>query len=182
MLAAGCSVGEGQGEVFGSVSAPYCMIDEPGYQLEPSFYSGEVTEHQLDLRIQRGSDIEGYSDGIIIHLRDVNEVFRNRIGIPIPVSPADSDLLQAVAYFNQTCPSGFPDFFVTQPLIMEANGGEIIFDAVYAPDIDPGATRIAAELRDVTFTTPDDPDRASATLNGRFDFFYQRGSPAQRFP
>jgi len=182
VVLAGCSVGEGQGELFGSISAPYCMVDEPEYQLQPSFYSGEITAGQLDLRVQRGSDIEGYSDGIIIHLRDVNEVFRNRIGIPIPVSAEDSDLLQAVVYLNQTCPSGFPDFFVTQPLILEGSGGEIVFDAIYAPDIDPGATRIAAELRDVTFTTPDDPDRAMATLSGRFDFFYQRGSPAQRFP
>ncbi|MCB9591597.1 MAG: hypothetical protein H6719_02590 [Sandaracinaceae bacterium] len=181
-LALGCSVGGGQGSISGSVVAPDCEVDEPAYELTPSFFSGEVTEAQMNIRVQRGSDIEGYADGVMIQIRDVNEVFRNRIGIPIPVDPDERSLVQVIFYLNQTCPSGFPDFFVTQPLILEGQSGSIVFDAVYAPDIEAGSTLIAGELRDVQFATPDDPERTHATLSGTFSFFYQRGSPAQRFP
>ncbi len=181
-LAAGCSVGGGQGELSGYVVAPDCDVDEPSYQLVPSFFSGEVTAEQLNIRVQRGSDIEGYADGLMIQVRDVNEVFRNRIGIPIPVMPEERALVQAVFYLNQTCPSGFPDFFDTQPVIMEGQSGTITFDAVYAPDIEAGATLIAAELDDVRFADAEHPERTNGALSGTFSFFYQRGSPAQRFP
>ena len=178
----GCSVGQGQGDLVGHVIAPECDVDEPAYELSPSFFSGEVTARQLNIRIQRGSDIEGYSDGVMIQVRDVNEIFLNRIGIPIPVEPDETSLVQAVFYLNQTCPSGFPDFFVTQPVIMEARSGSIVFDAIYAPDIDPGAVLIEGELRDVRFAASDAPELTNGSLSGRFSFFYQRGSPAQRFP
>lgn len=181
-LAAGCSVGGGQGEISGSVVAAECEIDDPSYELVPSFFSGEVTADQLNVRIQRGSDIEGYADGLMIQIRDVNEVFENRIGIPIPVDPTDGALLRVVFYMNETCPSGFPDYFVTQPVIMEAQSGSITFDAVYAPDIEAGATLIAGHLNDLRFVNPEQPDGMNATLGGTFSFFYQRGSPAQRFP
>ncbi len=182
VVAGGCSVGQGQGELSGYVVAPDCDIDEPAYDLSPSFFSAEVTARQLNIRVQRGSDIEGYSDGVMIQVRDVNEVFRNRIGIPIPVDPEDSSLLQAVFYLNQTCPSGFPDFFDTQPVIMEAQSGSIVFDAIYAPDIEAGAVLIEGELQDVRFAATDAPEVTNGSLSGHFSFFYQRGSPAQRFP
>ncbi len=181
-LAVGCSVGGGQGDIAGSVVAPDCDVDVPDYDLAPSFFSGEVTGDQLDLRIQRGSDIEGYADGLIVQVRDVNEVFRNRIGIPIPVEPDEHALLQVVFYLNQTCPSGFPDFFTTQPVIMEGQSGSITFDSVYAPDIEAGSTLIAGALNDVRFAAAEDPERTHGALSGTFSFFYQRGSPAQRFP
>lgn len=182
LFAFGCSVGEGQGQLGGEVFAPECEVDEPDYELSPSFFSGEVTGGQLNIRIQRGSEIEGYSDGILLQVADVNEVFRNRIGIPIPIDPDERSLLQAVLYLNHTCPSGFPDFFVTQPVIMEAMSGEVVFDAIYAPDIEAGATLIAGHLRDVRFASSDEPDTTFGQIDGSFSFFYQRGSPAQRFP
>jgi len=164
------------------VVAPECEIDEPMYELAPSFFSGEVTADQLNIRIQRGSEIEGYSDGLMIQVRDVNEVFRNRIGLPIEIDAHETSLVQAVFYLNQSCPSGFPDFFVTQPVIMEAQSGAIVFHAIYAPDIEPGAVLIEGELIDVRFAATDAPEETNGSLSGTFSFFYQRGSPAQRFP
>ena len=182
LVVAGCSVGEGEGQLTLDVSAPSCELDERAFELEPSFFSGEVSDAQLNIRVQRGSDIEGFADGLVIHVGDVGEVFSNRIGLPIEVDSAHTSLLQSVLYLNESCPSGFPDGFRVQPVLMEAVSGHIVFDAVYAPEIEPGATRIAAEMIAVRFEDAERPDLQHATVDGWFSFFYQRGSPAQRFP
>jgi hypothetical protein len=182
-LAAGCSVGEGQGEIGGEVVvADFCDLDQPDYELAPSFYSGQVIEQQLNIRVQRGSALEQFADGLIIQVLDVNEVKRQRIGLPIALTGEDSALVQVIFYLNETCPAGFPNEHRRRAVVLEALGGSITFDAIYAPDLDAGATGIEAELTDVRFLDVAMPDQRNATLNGTFSFFYQRGAPAQRFP
>ncbi|MGE0789311.1 MAG: hypothetical protein AB7S26_26795 [Sandaracinaceae bacterium] len=181
VLASACSVGNGEGAVTGAVVAPDCDIDVSDYDLHPTFFSGEVTEEQMNIRVQRGSDIEGFADGVMIHVLDVNEVFRSRIGLPIEITDEYGTLIQMELYLNETCPSGFPDDFRVTPLILQAVGGEITFRSIYAPDIEPGAAETSASFDAVELRDRDDPAR-SATIDGTFSFFYQRGSPAQRFP
>ncbi len=183
LLAAGCSVGEGQGEIGGDVVASdFCMLDQPDYELVPSFFAGEVIETQLNIRVQRGSALEQFADGLAIQVLDVNEVKRQRIGLPIPLTGEDAALVQIIFYLNETCPAGFPNEHRRRAVVMEAVAGTITFDAIYAPDIEAGATGIEAELTDVRFIDPATPDERNATLSGSFSFFYQRGAPAQRFP
>ncbi len=177
----GCSIGNGAGELTGPVVGPDCEVDEPDYALQPSFFSGELTGEQMNIRVQRGSDLEGFADGLMIHVRDVNDVFRNRIGLPIEVTNEYRGLIRMSLYLNETCKTGFPDEFRSTPLILEGVGGTITFRAIYAPDIEPGATLTEAILEGVEFRDAEHPER-SATLGGDFSFFYQRGSPAQRFP
>lgn len=183
LASTGCSTGRGTGEISGSVQGLDCAeLDVPDYALQPSFFSGEVTSNQLNIRIQRGSDFESFADGLSIQVRDVNDVRQNRIGLPIAVGDGPDALVEVVAYFNESCAAGFPSQYRTRPLIMEASSGTIRFDAVYAPDIDAGATGIEATLTDLVFVDRDEPDLRSAQLSGNFAFFYQRGGPAQRFP
>jgi hypothetical protein len=182
-LGAGCSVGEGQGEITAAVHVEgFCEVDEEAFELAPSFFSAEVTEELLDLRVQRGSQIESNSDGLYINVRDVNDVARQRIGLPIPISDADDALVRLVFFLNATCPTGFPEEFRESPVNLKAVSGTITFREIYAPEIDPGATGISAELTGVYCEDPDVPDERHATLDGWFSFFYQRGAPAQRFP
>ncbi len=182
-LLAGCSVGEGQGEIGGEVvAAGYCNLDRPDYELRPTFFGGEVTENQLNIRIQRGSRVESFADGLMLQVLDLNEVKSQRIGLPIPLTGEDTALVQIIFYLNASCDSGFPNELRRRPVAMEAVAGSITFDAIYAPDIDAGATQTAAVLTDVRFVDAGAPDQQNATLNGSFSFFYQRGSPAQRFP
>jgi hypothetical protein len=182
-VASACSVGDGQGEIGGhAVAGDFCALDDPSYQLHPSFFTAEVTENQLNLRVQRGSALEQWADGLMIHVRDVNEIKRQRLGLPIPLQGQWTDPVQIVFYLNETCEAGFPNEHRRRAVLMQAVGGSIRFDAVYAPDIDPGATGIEAELLDVQFVDTSTPDLRRATLNGWFSFFYQRGAPAQRFP
>lgn len=183
LLAAGCSVGEGQGEIGGEVVvADFCDLDQPDYQLVPSFFAGEVIETQLNIRVQRGSALEQFADGLMIQVLDVNAVKSQRIGLPIPLTGADDALVQIIFYMNETCEAGFPNEHRRRAVVMEAVGGTITFDAIYAPDIDAGATGIEADLSDVRLIDEAMPDQRNATLSGSFSFFYQRGAPAQRFP
>lgn len=183
LLAAGCSVGEGQGEIGGEVVvADFCDLDQPDYELVPSFFAGEVIETQLNIRVQRGSALEQFADGLMIQVLDINEVKRQRIGLPIPLTGADDALVQIIFYMNETCEAGFPNEHRRRAVVMEAVGGTITFDAIYAPDIDAGATGIEAELSDVRLIDDAMPAQRNATLSGSFSFFYQRGAPAQRFP
>ncbi|MFK7990944.1 MAG: hypothetical protein AB8I08_33295 [Sandaracinaceae bacterium] len=183
MLATSCSTGRGTGEISGSLQGLDCgELDVPDYALEPSFFSGEVTANQLNIRIQRGSDFESFADGLSIQVRDVNDVRQNRIGLPIEIGDGPDALVEVVAYFNESCAAGFPSQYRMRPLIMEASAGTIVFESVYAPDIDAGSTGIRATLTDVVFVDRDVPELRSAQLSGDFAFFYQRGGPAQRFP
>ena len=151
----------------------------------PSFFSAEVTANQLNLRVQRGSDFESYADGLVIHVRDVNEVDETRLGLPIPLAydeDGEAGLVSAILYLNESCYSGFPAEHRRRPLIMPATSGSIVFSAIYSPDRDAAATAIEAELVDVQFIDRETPEERNATLSGEFSLFYQRGSPAQRFP
>lgn len=184
LVLAGCAVGQGQGEIEAVVEGPdFCDLGEPPYELSPSFFSSEVIDDQVSLRIQRGSAIETTADGMIIHIADLNEIKQSRLGLPIPLRDGSDALVQIVLYLNETCPSGFPrQSERRRPMILEASGGTITFDAIYAPDVDPGATLTEARLEGVTFVDPAEPDERNAVVDGWFSFFYQRGSPAQRFP
>lgn len=180
---AGCSIGEGTGEIGGPVVASdHCGLDEPDYQLHPSFFTAQVTGTAIDLRVQRGSALEAFADGLFIHVRDTNEVRRQRIGLPIPIDGEHTSLVQMSLYLNETCEAGFPSEHRRRAVVLEAVGGTVTFDAIYAPDIDAGATGIEATLTDVALIDAETPAERHATLNGWFSFFYQRGAPAQRFP
>lgn len=183
LVLVGCSIGEGQGEIGGrAVALDYCELDTSDYELRPSFFAGEIIEDTLNLRVQRGGDLEQFADGLTILVRDVNEVKQNRIGLPIELDGDWRSLVQITFYLNGTCESGFPSEFRRRPVLLEAVGGTITFDAIYAPDIDPGGVAIEAELDQVVFADSALPDERHATLSGWFSFFYQRGAPAQRFP
>lgn len=183
VLGTGCAVGDGQGAIGGhAVASDFCQLDDADYQLDPSFFTAELTERILNLRIQRGSASEQYADGIMIQVLDVDDVKRQRIGLPIPIERGWTSPVQLILYLNESCEAGFPREYRRRSVLLEAARGQIRFDAIYAPAIDPAATGIEAELIDVEFVDVAAPEERRATLSGWFSFFYQRGAPAQRFP
>lgn len=188
---AACSVGSGSGWARGSLRDRACGVDIPDYSLAPTFFAGDFIEditdpdgmirRRLTIRIQRGSYREGASDGIYIYVRDVNEIERAAIGVPIEIRASSDAPVQMIAYFNQTCPFGIPDEYWQIPSVMEAFSGTITFDEIYAPDVDPESTMTRAHFENVELRVPGRTDR-TATLSGEFAFSYQRGRPAQPFP
>lgn len=176
-------MGSGEGEIGGQVAArDFCELDDPEFELEPTFFSGEIVESTLAIRIQRGNDLESFADGLMIIVRDVDEIRSQRLGEPIELDGDWRSPVNMTFYLNGSCEAGFPNEFRRRPVLLEAVGGTIQFDAIYAPDIDPDSPAIEARLEEVVFLDPAMPEERHATLSGWFSFFYQRGAPAQRFP
>jgi len=186
-----CSVGSGRGRIDGTVRDVACGIEVPDYHMSPDFFAADVVEDRgapdgrtsrgLLLRIQRGSYRESDSDGMVIYVRDVNDLVERGLGVPVPFDSGPDAPVEATLYLNQTCDAGFPDEFWTIPTILEAQSGTITFDALYAPDLDPNGTDISAHL-DAVFQDPAHPEGRVARLEGEFSFYYQRGRPGQVFP
>ncbi len=178
-------MGHGDGEVEGTVSIEGCRPEGP-YQLRPTVFFAETAEQVLKLRIQRGSDIEVYSDGIGVLVEDAALVRREYLGQAIPVGERllsdggedrNAPHVDVTLFLNESCPAER----TRTPVTMSAVSGTIRFASIYAPRVDKDEVRIAADMENVRFEDPRVDDRW-AVLNGRFDFLYVRGSPAQRFP
>lgn len=194
-LALACSVGAGEGHITGSLRLDDCGVDIDDYDLRPSFFGASYVStsgapngennRTATLRVQRGSYRETFSDGLIVTIRDVNELVRSHLDQPIALTQIDRHrdpaLVDVTFYAGETCGSGYPFEFWTVPGILHASAGTIVFHALYAPDLDTDDTAISAELFDVEFTSTESPETRRARLSGSFDFFYQRGAPAQTF-
>jgi hypothetical protein len=178
-LLAGCSVGAGEGEVNGTLLVVDCFAEGP-YVLSPSAFFAAAREDQLSINVQRGGDKDVKSDGLAILVRDASEVKRSWLGTELAIggeTDGGAPVVDVTAYFNETCPSGRTRL----PTALKAVSGVIRFDAIYAPRVDANAVRISGELRDVRFAREGD-STSYADFDGTFDFLYQRGRPAQRFP
>jgi hypothetical protein len=193
ILLAGCSVGQGRGQISGSYVDRQCMVDVPDYEMSPTFFSADIVEDRddvdgmprkrLTIRVQRGSYREGDSDGLLVFVPDANTI-AGMLGAPIPITGDEDAPVQLTLYMNQTCDSGFPRDFWRIPGVLEAQSGTVIFDAIYAPDVDPTSTEITLRLESVAFLDREspDPEERMAIMSGEISFFYQRGRPAQPFP
>ena len=178
LLCAGCSVGGGEGSVTGTVNAPDCDLEMEDYSLEPTFFGSDTVDGQLEIRLQRGSDFEVFSDGLSILVRDAKLVRGELIGVPIELEANEEDLVQIVFYLNDTCPPGRRD----PPVAYEAASGFIVFQNIYAPELTDDDVENAARFTDVLFVDPSEPETRNALLTGEFRFLHTRGRPAQRFP
>ena len=71
-LTPSCSLGEGEGNITGSLNVPSCWSGR--FELKPDFYAGVPHRASLDLRIQQGGDFQTFSDGLSILIDDVHAV------------------------------------------------------------------------------------------------------------
>jgi hypothetical protein len=179
VIAAGvaCSVGHGSGDIDGTVYFAGCRREGP-YALAPNAFFAETAEQLLSLRVQRGGNVEVFSDGISVLVRDAALVKTSYLGVEIDLAEGPDPLVEATAFFNDTCPSERDRI----PVLLKAVSGSVRFDAIYAPQINKKQVRITAQLTDVRFEDPERPAQRWAELSGFFDFLYVRGSPAQHFP
>jgi hypothetical protein len=84
VIAPGCSLGQGTGEVksdklfahdcWGHADAgPSAMLDD-GYDLKPDFFAAIPYRSTLEIRVQRGNDLQEISDGISVLVDDVPKI------------------------------------------------------------------------------------------------------------
>ena len=86
VLAPGCSLGEGTGQVKGTLNVPLCWSGS--FKLNPNFFaavpynSGQLDASDvaaknvssLDIRIQNGGDYETFSDGVLVLVDNLHAV------------------------------------------------------------------------------------------------------------
>lgn len=72
MTTAACGGGGGHGRVTGVLNAPDCWSGK--FDLQPDFFAGAPYRSALNLRIQRGSDNETFSDGVSILIDDTSTI------------------------------------------------------------------------------------------------------------
>jgi hypothetical protein len=177
LVLAACSVGHGAGQLDGQLAIDGCRR-AGSYSLVPNAFFAQAAEQLLKIRVQRGGDIEVYSDGVALLVEDSSQLKREYLGTPIDVASDAEPRVSLTAYFNDTCPPGRDK----TPVVLKAVSGSVRFDSIYAPKVKPHEVRIAAVLEGVRFEDELAPERRWAELSGDFDFLYVRGSPAQLFP
>jgi hypothetical protein len=175
---ASCNPGAGAGEVRGRVTVRDCGLVDAPFDLSPDFFIAEGQHGGLHVRIQRGSDLPLRSDGVWIDVLSSRALLEAGLGAPVPVTAGSrEDAVKVSLYLHATCPADRGE----APVVLEGIGGTVTFSELYDPDAD-GPPAIVGALDSVTLVDPAAPDERRATIAGRFDFLYNRGRPAQRFP
>jgi hypothetical protein len=177
LVLAACSVGHGKGQLEGTLEIEGCRRAGP-YALVPNAFFAQAEEELLKIRVQRGGDIEVYSDGVALLVEDSSQLKREYLNAALPLGTDAEPRVSVTAYFNDSCPPGRDK----TPVVLKAVSGTVRFTYIYAPKVTPDDVRISAVLDRVRFEDEENPEGRWAELSGDFDFLYVRGSPAQPFP
>lgn len=173
-----CNPGAGAGSLTGTLTVRDCGLVDAPFDLDPDFFIAEGLLAGLHIRIQHGSDLPVRSDGFWIDVLTSQAIVDLGLGTPVPVaSGSREDPLKVSLYLNATCPVSRH----TAPVVLEGVGGTVTFEQVYDPAT-PGQPNIVGTLDSVDLVDPASPSTRHATVSGSFDFIYNRGRPAQRYP
>jgi len=202
VLSSACvSVGEGTGEaVSDSLVARDCWNDP--FDLKPDFFAADPFRDTMHIRIQRGSDILEFSDGIVILIDEVEEV-RSNLGqtleVTLPAGVAPPGVAVGTVCGGASCVSSIHvalyllDSCHAQNVVLYATEGTVSFSKLFSGDLDEkdAAEKLSEGEFDVLVGDPrdivlDGPDAGTipnqSRVQGNFRFFFQRGQPAQPFP
>lgn len=200
----GCSLGQGDGKVYSAkLYAKDCWFDE--YDLGPDFFAAVPFRDTQQIRVQRGSDLEEVSDGLLVLVDDTPKI-RSRLGQPLcvslppdvrpPGSPigvdpgqgcADGPMVHMALYLQRSCHN--------QNIVLYSVSGHVTFNQLFDGDPnEPSADQkyTDASFDDVMVGDPRDvalgakafeiPVEKQTRLSGYFRFYFQRGRPGQPFP
>lgn len=202
VLTTGCSLGQGEGKVYSErLLATDCW--ERAYDMQPDFFAAIPYRSTLQIRVQRGTDLQEISDGLAILIDDVDKIRDGQLGQALPVSlpvgvqppgspPPEPDpgasaaLAHMALYLQQSCHN--------QNTVLYAVRGEITFNALFSGD--PNESDAAEKYTDASFDVwvgdprevqigdPPDaiPEELQSRITGYFRFYFERGQPGQPFP
>jgi hypothetical protein len=191
----GCSVGEGEGWVRSDrLYVEDCVNGK--FDLGPDFFgANSFRGDALQIRVQRGDNIEELSDGLMVLVNDL-PTQRARVGqaisvgMPVGVSPPgvpitydpDPPPVSLALYLHDSC-------HVENGTVYSI-GGTITFKSIWSgdPNEEDSDKRLTDATFDATFADPrqvvgaaaEDPNLKSR-VTGYFRFFFQHGQPAQPF-
>lgn len=162
LLCAGCTRGEGEGQVTGVVSAPSCGVDPADtFELDPSFFVATPVDTSLDLRLQRDSGPEDRTDVLYLFVADTADIAASRLGQPIEFSLDASEGVSMTLALSGTCPTR--DDRDLQPAVFVSVSGSITFTSIYD---DANEARTIATFSGVRLEDPSAPDTRYAVLDG----------------
>ena len=195
-----CSTGEGHGDVTSRrLFIEGCWNGE--FNLKPTFFAAQPhLSESLMIRVQRGDDIEEVSDGLLVVVEDLENIRQNQLGQPLPVGlpvgvtppgfpvvpNPNPPKVSLALYLQETCH--------LQNASVYSVGGSITFESIFSgdPNEDNAEDRLTNASFSVLFADPRKampgnstlqfPNEVVSQVDGRFDFYFQRGQPAQRFP
>ena len=217
LTAAGCTTGEGSGWVRSErLMAENCW-DGP-FDLGPTFFASDPFMNTQQIRIQRGDNMVGTSDGVIFVVNDVSKIRSELdtpipLGLPIGVTPpgqprrveANPPEVSMSLYLNNSCHNQNPTVFsvggtITFHSLFSGNPNEnsahqrftdADFDALVTDPRNAALERAGTPVADagaeagVVFEYGDSGivvRYAVSKVLGHFEFYFQRGQPAQPFP
>lgn len=200
--AAGCSLGQGEGQVNSDKLLARDCWDQ-AYDLQPDFFAAVPYRSTLQIRVQRGNDLQEVSDGLAILVDDLETIRNAKLGqtldvalppgvqppgspVPDPEPGAVAPLVHMALYLQQSCHN--------QNTVLYAVSGEITFSALFSGDpnekdaaekyTDAEFDVMVADPRDVPLGAPADavPPELESRVAGYFRFYFERGQPGQPFP
>lgn len=198
----GCSLGQGEGEVKSDkLIATDCW--DSTYDMQPDFFAAVPYRETLQIRVQRGTDLQEVSDGLGILVNDVPTVREEMLGqavevtlppgvqppgspVPEPEPGASEGLVHMALYLQQSCHN--------QNTVLYAVSGQITFTELFSGDpneadavdkyTDASFDVMVGDPRDVELGAPADsiPAERQSRVTGYFRFYFERGQPGQPFP
>ena len=177
VLAVGCSQGSGEGSAVGQVWAPDCGLDGEPFSLNPDFFAMQpsASVEIIDIVVQRGSDLQSYTDGVSVFIRDPRMVKESMLGAEIEFGGLAAPV-EMTLFMNATCPG-----LARIPVVYGAVSGTIRFEELYVPWMDNATKETVAVFTNVELIDNKDPDERRAVLDGDFRFLFERGLPNQYF-
>lgn len=197
LLASGCALGQGEGQIESdNLVVPTCWSG--AYQMNPDFFAAVPYRDEMQIRVQRGSDLVEVSDGLALLINDVPAVRNAKLGEPLQVGLApqlkneiapnlpveEPDPVSLALYLQFSCHN--------QNVVLYGIGGSIVFNELFSgdPNESVGAEKltdatldvVVADPRDAAAGTLDIPEEKTSRLQGFFRFHFQRGQPSQPFP
>jgi len=201
LAVAGCSLGQGEGEVKSdALVARDCWFD--AYDLKPDFFAAVPYRSTLNIRVQRGTDLQEVSDGLTVSVDDVDAIREKLIDKPMSVTlspgvlppgttpppppPEGQPAVGLALYLHRSCHN--------QNIVLYAVDGTVTFHSLFSGD--PNEADAAEKFTDAEFDVlmgdPRDapvggpanavPTEMQSRVTGFFRFYFERGQPGQPFP
>lgn len=202
-ICTGCSLGQGEGDVKSdALIAKDCWFGE--YDLQPDFFAAVPYRESVNMRVQRGTDMQEVSDGLAVLVQDVPMVRDKFLDKPLNVTlspgvlppgatfpslPTDEEPQPAVhmaLYLQRSCHN--------QNAVLYSVGGTVTFHSLFSgdPNEDEAADKFTNAEFSVRMGDPRDapagapaneiPEDRQSLVTGFFRFYFERGQPGQPFP
>ncbi len=200
-LSLGCSLGQGEGDVKSdALFVQDCWYG--AYDLQPDFFAAVPYRETVNVRVQRGTDIQEVSDGLAVLVQDVGWVRDELLDQPLEVTLSPG-VLPPGATFPPPPPEGQPAINMAlylqrschnQNSELYAVGGTVTFHSLFSgdPNEEEGADKFTNAEFSVWMGDPRDapvgkaaneiPADRQSLVTGFFRFYFERGQPGQPFP